>query len=156
MEAGDVGLLRRAIGLCARAAVAYKAAYMLTLDDNRAERSLLERCTARYALLERLLTLLVERSTPPQQVRDLLDGIDMDPDRYQGRLEQALADGELADEGLGTLVAAALDEGGLSAALESCLSDQVGKSVAAATDPVVVAPVPVIEAQSLRSARPTA
>ena len=156
MEAGDVGLLRRAIGLCARAAVAYKAAYMLTLDDNRAERSLLERCTARYALLERLLTLLVECSTPPQQVRDLLDGIDMDPDRYQGRLEQALADGKLADGGLGTLVAAALDEGELSVALENCLSDHLGKSVDAAPKTVVVAPVPVIEAQSLRSAQPTA
>ncbi len=129
MAVGEVGLLRRAVGLCSRSAVAYKAAYMLTLEQG-AEKALLERCTARYALLERLLGLLAERSTPPDQVRDLLDGIDMDPARYQGRLDRALADACHGDEGLAALIAVALDEGELSAAVEACLRDQdlpVGK-----------------------------
>ncbi len=145
MNAGDVGLLRRAIGLCARSAVAYKAAYMLTLEQG-AEKALLERCTARYALLERLLGLLVERSTPPSQVRDLLDGIDMDPARYQGRLDQALADARHGDEGLIALVAAALDDGGLPAALEDCLRDHHPARANGGQAPALVAARPISRA----------
>jgi hypothetical protein len=160
MAVGEVGLLRRAIGLCSRSAVAYKAAYMLTLEQG-AEKALLERCTARYALLERLLGLLVERSTPPSQVRDLLDGIDMDPARYQGRLDRALADACHGDDGLAALIAAALDEGELSAAVEVCLRDQALPIDALAAAPpaeaVAAGTVARVEASgSLRSAPPTA
>lgn len=152
MDPGEVGLLRRAVGLCSRSAVAYKAAYMLTPEDG-SERVLFERCTARYALLERLLGLLVEHSTPMGQVRDLLDGIDMDPARYQGRLEQALADASCSDEGLGRLAEIALAEDDLPAAIEACLQDQAAQ---VETPPEVTAPAAVVvaEASVARSARP--
>lgn len=152
MDPGEVGLLRRAVGLCSRSAVAYKAAYMLSPEDG-SERALLKRCTARYALLERLLGLLAEHSTPTGQVRDLLDGIDMDPARYQGDLAQALADASCSDEGLGRLASVALAEDDLPAAIEACLQDQAAQ---VDTGPEMAAPpaAVVAEAAVARSARP--
>ena len=118
MVLGETEPLRRAIGLCARSAVAWKAAYMLALEPD-AERRFIDRCTARYALLERLLGLLVERSTSALHVRDLLDGIDMDPARYQGRFSEALADARHGDAGLAALAATAL-----LPPLDECLANQ--------------------------------
>lgn len=120
---GEVELLRRAVELCSRSAVAFKAAYMLALDEGL-EQALMRRCTARYALLERLIGLLMERSTAPEAVRELLDGIDMDPARYDGRLDAALAEGRASDLGLARLMVAALEEAGLSSAAEACFSEQ--------------------------------
>jgi hypothetical protein len=116
VEEGD--RLRRAVASCARSAVASKAAYMQALEQGT-EQALLLRCTNRYALLERLIGLLVEASMGPERVRLLLDGIESDPGRY-GSLELALAEAAGADAELVLNLTQALEEGGLEPLVESC------------------------------------
>jgi hypothetical protein len=116
---GEVDLLRRAVGLSSRSAVAWKAAYMTTLEQGM-EDELRRRCTARYSLLERLIGLLVERSLTAGELRTLLDRVDPDPARYR-RFGAALADARAADAALAELVADALGETALSPELEECL-----------------------------------
>lgn len=118
---GEVGRLRRAVGLCSRGAVAWKAAYMQTLEQGTEQR-LLARCADRYALLERLIGLLVERGVGPEEVRGLLDDVDPDPGRY-ARLEAALADARLADARLASLIEDSLTGAALPAAVEACFED---------------------------------
>lgn len=95
-RAVDVGWLNRAICLCRSSAVAYKSAYLLASDPCD-ERRLLELCTARYAVLERLLTELAT-STGPAHLRRLLqsNGDDVQP----ASLDAALAAAFLCDCGL--------------------------------------------------------
>ena len=116
---GEVELLRRAIGLASRSAVAWKAAYMRALEQGTVD-VLRRRCTDRYALLERLIGLLVERSLNAGEVRTLLDGLDSDPDQHD-RLELALTAARTADSALADLLVDALEEAALPPELEGCL-----------------------------------
>jgi hypothetical protein len=104
----DVDWLLSAIGFCSRGAVAYKAAYMLALLP-KLERILLDRCTERYALLERLLGVLLERGTTPEQLRDMLDHVHTDPARYSG-FSAALAQAMACDRDLRLIIERALDD----------------------------------------------
>lgn len=119
---GEDNLLRQAIALCARGALASKAAYMQTLEQGT-EQAFLRRCTSRYALLERLLGLLVERF-PAQEIRELMESIDTDPGRY-AHLEAALADLRRADATLIGLLTDALADRRLPASIASCFEDVV-------------------------------
>lgn len=157
MHSDEVGLLRRAVGLASRSAVAYKTAYMLTGEDG-AEAALLECCAARYALLERLLGLLAERSVSIGQVRDLLDGIDMDPARYGGEIDAAMADARRSDAVLEDLAAAGLAEVGITAATGACLRElaaEIGAGSARPTPAVAGLPGAVVAGGSTPFAEPT-
>jgi hypothetical protein len=119
----EVEVLRRAISLCSRGAAAYKTAYMLALDQGM-ERVLLNRCTERYALLERLLSLGVERGLSPEEARDLLEDESQGSDALNLRLDAALTQARWSDRGLARLISSSLGEGTLSPALAACLGDQ--------------------------------
>lgn len=118
----EVELLRRAITLCSRGAAAYKAAYMLALDQGM-ERALLNRCTMRYALLERLLGLAVECGLSPEEARGLLEDDGQDADALNLRLDAALTQARWSDRGLTRLISSSLEEGTLSPAVAACLVD---------------------------------
>jgi hypothetical protein len=133
--------LRRAVAACARSAVASKAAYMQALEQGT-ERALLARCTDRYALLERLIGLLVEGSMAPEQVRGLLDGIESDPSRY-GSFERALAEARAAEAELASELANAVEEGGLTSMVESCFEAALA-SLDADPTPTAAAPSPAV------------
>lgn len=119
----EVELLRRAITLCSRGAAAYKTAYMLALDQGM-ERALLDRCTMRYALLERLLGLGVERGLSPEEARDLLEDDSQGSDALNLHLDAALTQARWSDRGLARLISSSLEEGTLSPAVAACLVDQ--------------------------------
>lgn len=93
----DIGWLHRAICLCRGSAVAYKAAFMLASDPCK-ERHLLKLCTARYALLERLLAEL-DVSVGPAHLRRLLE-CGGDDDVQPASLEVALTAAVFCDCGL--------------------------------------------------------
>lgn len=93
----EMGWLNRAICLCRGSAAAYKAAFMLTSDPGD-ERHLLELCTLRYALLERLLGELAV-GVGPAHLRRLLECDDSD-DVQPANLEVALATAFNCDCGL--------------------------------------------------------
>ncbi|MFO1071274.1 MAG: hypothetical protein U1E17_00865 [Geminicoccaceae bacterium] len=118
LAVGEDDLLRQAIGLCSRSAVASKAAFMLTLD-RADERALLERCTDRYTLLECLLGLLSEGDLRPEEVRRLLATINLDLSSYT-HAKSALAVLRLADDRLASLLAGALTDQALSPHVEAC------------------------------------
>ena len=81
----EVRWLERVSALCATSAVAYKAAFMLTLST-REGREHLDRCTARYALLECLLSEL-HTALGAARLRRLIDSLDADPSRYTDRMD---------------------------------------------------------------------
>lgn len=93
----DAGWLNQAICLCRRSAAAYKFAFMLASDPGD-ERHLLELCTLRYALLERLLSELAV-SVGPAQLRRLLERGGSD-DARSPSLEAALTTAFICDCGL--------------------------------------------------------
>lgn len=93
----DIGWLHRAICLCRGSAVAYKAAFMLASDPCQ-EQHLLKLCTARYALLERLLSEL-DASVGPAHLRRLLERRG-DDDGQSTSLEAALTAAIFCDCGL--------------------------------------------------------
>lgn len=143
LAVGEDHLLRLAIGLCSRSAVASKAAYMLTLDQ-AAEQVLLKRCTDRYALLECLLGLLVERDTGAVQARSLLETLNLDPTCHP-HAEAALAALEQADGRLSVMLSDALAERALPPRMEACFEDALAKlgpaaAVRVETVALVVAP----------------
>jgi hypothetical protein len=102
----EVEWLQRAVELCSRGAVAYKAAFMLT-PVPRLERRLLDRCTDRYALLERLLSFLLDQGMAADDMRAMLERLDGDPARHD-RLDAALAEARACDCALARMVDAAL------------------------------------------------
>lgn len=102
----EVEWLRQAIELCSRSAVAYKAAFMLD-PAPRLERRLLDRCTDRYALLERLLGFLLDQGMAAERMRAMLERLDTDPARY-GRLESALDEARACDRELARMTDRAL------------------------------------------------
>lgn len=145
-SSGEDNLLRQAVALCARGALASKAAYMQTLEQGD-ERTLLKRCTDRYALLERLLGLLVER-TAPQEIRELMDGMDADPDRY-AHLEAALADLQRADASLVRLLMDALAERRLPTAIVSCFEDALATLRGSTRQPTIaIAPAAMLRSRT--------
>lgn len=142
--------LRRTAAACARGAVASKAAYMQALEQGT-EQALLARCTDRYALLERLIGLLVESSMTPEQVRELLDGIESDPSRY-GSFKLALAEARAAEAELASELAEALEEGGLTFAVESCFEAALASLQTG--PPTTTAALPTAAALVLRAPLP--
>lgn len=89
-RAVDIGWLNQAICFCRSSAAAYKSAFMLASDPCH-ERRLLELCTARYALLERLLGELAA-SVGAAHLRRLLEpgGDDLQPTSLEAALTTAL------------------------------------------------------------------
>lgn len=153
---GEADLLRRAVASCARGAVACKAAYMQTLEQGT-EQALLQRCTDRYALLERLIGLLAERCGAAGQVQGVLDGIESDPAAYGG-FERALAEAEAAEAALAELLAEALDEGGLPAPVEACFEAALaglGPSPVAPARARALVPTATGAAAAVRPLRPS-
>ncbi len=93
-----IGWLQQAVYLCEGSAASYKAAFMQATDPAD-ERQLLNLCTARYALLERLLTELADM-VGPVRLRALLAVTEREPSGRPPGLESALTTAMFCDYGL--------------------------------------------------------
>jgi hypothetical protein len=109
----EIRWLELAATLCARSAVAYKAAFLLA-GSTPDERDYLGCCTRRYALLERLLGEL-QMAVGAASLRDVALDLDADPACY-------------ADSGSALAAALAGDR-----ALDRALAQRPGRKVSART-----------------------
>ena len=102
---GDRGWLRKAVGLCARSAAAYKVAFMLA-GEAEIERQLLGRCRDRYELLERLLNRLSESGVAPRTMRAALNRLHTTGTHYR-LADEALDEAGEADRRLAAVLSSA-------------------------------------------------
>lgn len=119
--ARELEWLQRLVRSCSGSAVAYETAFMRATRPDLA-RHLLARCTERYALLERLLSHLVEGwGVAPQQTGELLAQADPDPARRPGTAA-AMWEAEACDRVMLRLIEQLLRQAALPAAMRELLT----------------------------------